>query len=100
MSKVKEFKEYRLKINKAILQGNNKVVKRLFSVDTVAYNSDALNTKIKKMLGLVSSLVLRCANCVKYHLKKLNENGATNAEIHEIFGIGVSIVIPHTKRAV
>ncbi|HPS83152.1 MAG TPA: carboxymuconolactone decarboxylase family protein [Bacteroidales bacterium] len=104
MSKVKEFKEYRLKMNKAILDGDNKVIKRLFSVDTMAYDPGALNTKTKEMLGLVSSLVLRCDDCVKYHLEKLSEIGTSDAEIHEIFGIamlvGGSIVIPHTRRAV
>jgi AhpD family alkylhydroperoxidase len=104
MSKVKEFKEYRLRMNNAILDGDNKVIKRLFSVDTMAYDPGALSTKTKEMLGLVSSLVLRCDDCVKYHLEKLSEIGCTDAEIHEIFGIamlvGGTIVIPHTRRAV
>lgn len=104
MSKVKEFKEYRLKMNKAILEGDNKVIKRLFSVDTMAYDPGALSTKTKEMLGLVSSLVLRCDDCVKYHLEKLCEIGTSDAEINEIFSIamlvGGTIVIPHTRRAV
>jgi len=104
MSKVKEFTDYRLKMNKAILDGDNKVIKRIFSVDTMAYDPGVLSSKTKEMLGLVSSLVLRCDDCVKYHLSKLSHIGTTNEEIHEVFGIamivGGTIVVPHTRRAV
>ena len=104
MSKVKEFTEYRLKMNKAILEVDNKVIKRIFSADTMAYDPGALSSKTKEMLGLVSSLVLRCDDCVKYHLGKLSQIGTTNDEIHEVFSIamivGGTIVVPHTRRAV
>ncbi|MPL97622.1 hypothetical protein SDC9_43814 [bioreactor metagenome] len=104
MSKVKEFNEYRLRMNKTILEGDNKVIKRLFSVDTMAYDPGALSSKTKEMLGLVSSLVLRCDDCVKYHLEKCCQIGTSDAEIHEVFSIamlvGGSIVIPHVRRAV
>jgi len=90
-------------MNRAILDGDNKVIKRLFSVDTMAYDSGALSTKTKEMLGLVSSLVLRCDDCVKYHLEKCSEIGTSDAEIHEVFSIamlvGGTVVIPHTRRA-
>ena len=70
MSKlVEEFNTYRSKMNEKILASDNKVMKRIYSVDTLAYQEGALSTKVKEMLGLVSSMVLRCDDCVKYHLE-------------------------------
>jgi len=104
MTQVKEFKEYRLRMNKKILDGDNKVIKRIFSADTMAYDKGALSCKTKELLGLVSSLVLRCDDCVKYHLEKCLDLNTTTEEIHEVFSIamlvGGTIVIPHTRRAV
>ena len=102
--KVKEFREYREAMNKKILAGDNKVMKRIFNLDTNTYMEGALSTKVKEMLGLVSSMVLRCDDCIKYHLEKCHEQGVTNDEMMEIFAVanlvGGTIVIPHTRRAI
>ncbi|MBK3516509.1 carboxymuconolactone decarboxylase family protein [Carboxylicivirga marina] len=102
--KVKEFREYREAMNEKILAGDNKVMKRIFNLDTNTYMEGALSTKVKEMLGLVSSMVLRCDDCVKYHLEKCHEQGITNDEMMEIFAVanlvGGTIVIPHTRRAI
>ena len=101
--KVKEFREYRAKMNKKILAGDNLVIKRLYNLDTNTYAEGALPVKTKEMLGLVSSMVLRCDDCVKYHLEKCHEQGVTTEELFEIFAVanivGGTIVIPHTRRA-
>jgi AhpD family alkylhydroperoxidase len=105
MSKiVNEFNEYRAKMNEKILSADNVVLKRLFNLDTNTYAEGALPVKTKEMLGLVASMVLRCDDCVKYHLEKCKENGVTTPEIFEVFAVanivGGTIVIPHTRRAV
>ena len=101
---VEEFQEYRSKMNEKILKADNKVMKRIYSVDALAYQDGALNVKTKEMLGLVSSMVLRCDDCVKYHLEKWFELKTSTEEIFEVFSIanlvGGTIVIPHTRRAV
>lgn len=101
---VHEFNEYREKMNKKILASDNKVMKRIYSLDTLTYQEGALSTKVKEMLGLATSMVLRCDDCVKYHLEKCFEQGASTEEIFEVFGVanlvGGTIVIPHTRRAV
>ncbi|WP_299580768.1 carboxymuconolactone decarboxylase family protein [uncultured Sunxiuqinia sp.] len=101
---IDEFQEYRSKMNDKILSADNKVMKRIYSVDTLAYQEGALSVKTKEMLGLVSSMVLRCDDCIKYHLEKCFEQGTTTEEIFEVFSIanlvGGTIVIPHTRRAV
>lgn len=100
---IKEFRSYREKMNKRLLATDNKVIKRFFNIDTNAYLDGALSVKVKEMLGLVSSMVLRCDDCIKYHLEKCMEQGVTKAEVMEVFAIanlvGGSIVIPHTRRA-
>jgi AhpD family alkylhydroperoxidase len=105
MSKiVNEFNEYRSKMNEKILSADNVVLKRLFNLDTNTYAEGALPVKTKEMLGLVASMVLRCDDCVKYHLEKCKENGVSTAEMFEVFAVanivGGTIVIPHTRRAV
>lgn len=105
MSKlVKEFNEYRSKMNEKILASSNKVMKRIYSVDTLAYQEGALNIKTKEMLGLVSPMFLRCDDCIKYHLEKCREQGITTDEFFEIFSIvnlvGGTIAIPRTRHAV
>jgi AhpD family alkylhydroperoxidase len=99
---VEEFNEYRAKMNEVILGKNNKVINRLFNLDTNTYAEGALSTRIKEMLGLVSSMVLRCDDCIKYHLGKCYEQGITTEEVYEIFAVanivGGTIVIPHTRR--
>jgi len=104
MSKIKEFREYRKKMNERILAADNKVIKRIYSVDTLTYEDGALDKKTKEMLGLVSSLVLRCDDCVKYHVERCFDLGVTENEFFEILAIGNvvggTIVIPHMRRAV
>ena len=102
-NQVKEFNESRSKGNKAILEANNLVLKRLFNLDTNTYAEGALPVKTKELLGLVASMVLRCDDCIKYHLGKCFENGVSKAEVFEAFAVanivGGTIVIPHTRRA-
>lgn len=104
MSQVKEFNEYRVKMNEKILAQENKVLKRFFNLDTNAYQDGALPTKTKELLGLVASMVLRCDDCIKYHIGTCYELGVTKEEVFEVFAIanlvGGSICIPHTRRAV
>ncbi len=99
-----DFRKYRAKMNERILASDNKVMKRIYSLDTLTYQNGALDSKTKEMLGLVSSMVLRCDDCIKYHLEKCHELGVTTDEVFEIFGVanlvGGTIVIPHTRRAV
>lgn len=101
---VEEFNEYRAKMNQKILAQDNLVLKRLFNLDTNTYEEGALSTQTKEMLGLVASMVLRCDDCIKYHLGKCLEQGVTTAQVYEIFAVanivGGTIVIPHTRRAV
>src|SRR6187200_1192508 len=104
MSKlVNEFNEYRTKMNDVILSKDNLVIKRLWNLDTNTYAAGALDTKTKEMLGLVASMVLRCDDCIKYHLGKAQETGVTTEELYEVFAIanivGGTIVVPHTRRA-
>ena len=100
----KEFDEYRSAMNERILGQNNKVIKRFFSLDNQTYQDGALPAKTKEMLGLVASMVLRCDDCIKYHLGKCFDLGVTTEEIFEILAVanvvGGSICIPHTRRAV
>ena len=104
MSKsVQEFNEYRSKMNEVILGKQNKVINRLFNLDTNTYAEGVLSVKTKEMLGLVASMVLRCDDCIKYHLGKCHEQGLTTDEVYEVFAVanivGGTIVIPHTRRA-
>ncbi|MBS4064835.1 MAG: carboxymuconolactone decarboxylase family protein [Chitinophagaceae bacterium] len=100
---VKEFNDYRTKMNDVILSKDNLVIKRLWNLDTNTYAEGALSTQTKEMLGLVASMVLRCDDCIKYHLGKCHELGITTAQMYEIFAVanivGGTIVIPHTRRA-
>ncbi len=100
---VDEFNDYRTRMNEVILSNNNLVMKRLWNLDTNTYEDGALDKKTKEMLGLVASMVLRCDDCIKYHLGKSHELGVTTAEIYEIFSVanivGGTIVVPHTRRA-
>jgi AhpD family alkylhydroperoxidase len=102
-SPVQEFNDYREKMNEVILSKNNLVMKRLWNLDTNTYEAGALDRKTKEMLGLVASMVLRCDDCIKYHLGKSHELGITTEEMYEIFAVanivGGTIVIPHTRRA-
>ena len=100
---IREFRDYREKMNKKILKHDNTVMKRIYKLDTNTYMDGVLSARIKEMLGLVSSMVLRCDDCIKYHLEKCHEKGVTSEELFEIFAVanlvGGTIVIPHTRRA-
>lgn len=100
---VEEFNSYREKMNAVILGKNNLVMKRLWNLDTNTYEDGAIDKKTKEMLGLVASMVLRCDDCIKYHLGKSHELGVNTEEMYEIFAVanivGGTIVIPHTRRA-
>ncbi len=102
--KVQEFNDYRAKMNERIMQSDNLVLKRLFNLDSNTYTEGALSVKTKEMLGLVSSMVLRCDDCIKYHLQKCHEEGVSSEEVFEVFAVanivGGTIVIPHMRRAV
>lgn len=104
MNQVKEFNDYRTKMNDKLLSQDNIVLKRFFSLDNQAYQDGALSEKTKELLGLVASMVLRCDDCIKYHLGTCFELGVTKAEVFEVFSVanlvGGSICIPHTRRAV
>lgn len=101
---VDEFNNYRQRMNERIMSADNLVLKRLFNLDTNTYTEGALDVKVKEMIGLAASMVLRCDDCVKYHLLKCYENGVTREEVFEVFAIsnivGGTIVIPHLRRAV
>jgi AhpD family alkylhydroperoxidase len=98
-----EFREFRERMNKEILDEGNLVINRFFALDTRTYEAGALDVKTKELLGLVASLVLRCDDCVTYHLTRCAEERVTRAEIFESLSVGLivggSIVIPHLRRA-
>jgi len=100
---VKEFNDYRTRMNDVILGKDNLVIKRLWNLDTNTYAAGALDEKTKEMLGLVASMVLRCDDCIKYHLGKCHELRITTEQVYEVFAVanivGGTIVIPHTRRA-
>jgi AhpD family alkylhydroperoxidase len=101
---VNEFNEYREKMNEKILAEDQKVLKRFFSLDHQVYDNGALPKRTKELLGLVASMVLRCDDCIRYHLGTCHKLGITRKEVFEVFAIanlvGGSICIPHTRRAV
>jgi AhpD family alkylhydroperoxidase len=99
-----EFRHFREKMNEAILNAGHLGIKRFFALDTRTYQAGALDTKTKELLGLVASMVLRCDDCVTYHLVRCREEGVTDEEFYDACSvalvIGGSIVIPHLRRAV
>ena len=101
---LEEFRLFRERMNAEILGENNLVINRFFALDTRTYEAGALDVKTKELLGLVSSLVLRCDDCVTYHLTRCREEGVTRPEIFDTLSVGLvvggSIVIPHLRRAV
>jgi AhpD family alkylhydroperoxidase len=100
---LEEFRKYREKMNEKILNANHLGIKRFFNLDTQAYTDGALDAKTKEMLGLVASLVLRCDDCISYHILRCAEEKVTREEMIEVFNVGLvvggSIVIPHMRRA-
>ncbi len=99
-----EFRLFRERMNTRILGENNLVINRFFNLDGRAYESGALSVKTKELLGLVASLVLRCDDCITYHIVRCAEEGVSRDEVFETMSIGLivggSIVIPHLRRAV
>jgi AhpD family alkylhydroperoxidase len=102
--RVNEFTDFRKRMNERILAEDNQVVRRFFALDTQTYREGALDVKTKEMLGLVASMVLRCDDCISYHIAQCKEAGVNRAEFFEVFSVGLvvggSIVIPHLRRAV
>jgi AhpD family alkylhydroperoxidase len=102
--RLEEFRKFREQMNARILESDNLEIKRFFALDTRAYEEGALPVKTKELLGLVASLVLRCDDCVTYHVVRCKEEGVSRAEFLDAFNVGLvvggSIVIPHLRRAV
>ncbi len=103
MDIVNQFNEYRQRMNDKIADADNLIMKRIFNLDTNAYAPGILDVRTKELIGLTCSLVLRCDDCVKYHLGKCKECGLTTKEVNEAMGVatlvGGTIVIPHLRRA-
>ena len=101
---LEEFRQFREKMNAKILASGNIQIQRFFNLDTNAYQNGALSSKVKELLGLVASIVLRCDDCVTYHIIRCVEEQVTNEELFEAFNValvaGGSITIPHLRRAV
>ncbi len=101
---LEEFREFREKLNERILESGHREIKRFFALDARAYDDGALPTKTKELLGLTASMVLRCDDCITYHVVRCKEEGVTRAEFLDAFNValvvGGSIVIPHLRRAV
>jgi AhpD family alkylhydroperoxidase len=101
---LEEFRRYRERMNKRILAADNLNIKRFFALDTRAYEEGALDVKTKELMGLVASTVLRCNDCITYHVIRCVQEGASDAELFEALNValvvGGSITIPHLRRAV
>ena len=101
--RVKAFTEFRQRMNERILAQDNQVVRRFFALDTQTYKDGALSLKTKELLGLVASMVLRCDDCISYHIAQCKEAGVNRDEFFEAFSVALvvgSIVIPHLRRGV
>lgn len=102
--RLKAFNEYRKRMNDAIFEQGNLQINRFFSLDSQTYRDGALPAKTKELLGLATSMVLRCDDCITYHLIQCAKAGTTDEEFFETFNValvvGGSIVIPHLRRAV
>ncbi|MBN1327945.1 MAG: carboxymuconolactone decarboxylase family protein [Candidatus Heimdallarchaeota archaeon] len=104
MSTLDEFKKYREKMNEKILASENKQITRFFALDSRAYEEGALSVKVKELLGLVASTVLRCNDCITYHIINCVKEGVNTEEFFEAMNValivGGSIAIPHLRKAV
>lgn len=102
--RIAEFTAFRQRMNERILEQDHQVVRRFFALDTQTYKPGALDLKTKEMLGLVASMVLRCDDCIAYHVAQCSQAGVTREEFFEVFSVGLvvggSITIPHLRRAV
>ncbi len=103
-SRLEEFRSFRERMNERILEAGNLEVKRFFALDSRAYEDGALDVRTKELMGLAASMVLRCDDCIAYHVIRCKEEGVTDEELMEAFNVGLivggSIVIPHLRRAV
>lgn len=101
---LEEFRSFRERMNERILAADNLEIRRFFALDDRTYKAGALDTRTKELLGLVASMVLRCDDCITYHVVRCREEGVTDEEMMEAFSVGLvvggSIVIPHLRRAV
>lgn len=99
-----QYQSFRSELNEKILARGTTITKRFFTLDTKTYEAGALDVKTKELLGLSASIVLRCDDCIAYHIDQCVKAGASDAELYETFDIalivGGSIVIPHLRRAV
>ena len=104
MSRLDEFQAYRARMNERILEIDHLGIKRFFNLDTMAYKDGALDAKTKELLGLVASMVMRCNDCIDYHILQCVEAGWKDEELYDAFNValvvGGSIVIPHLRHAV
>ena len=102
--RIDEFQSYRKKMNSRISEIDHLGIKRFFNLDTAAYREGALDSKTKELLGLTASMVLRCNDCIDYHIVQCVDAGWTDEEIYDAFNvaliIGGSIVVPHLRHAV
>jgi AhpD family alkylhydroperoxidase len=101
---LEEFRAFRERMNERILEADNLEIRRFFALDDRTYKAGALDTRTKELLGLVASMVLRCDDCITYHVIRCKEEGVSGEELMEAFSVGLvvggSIVIPHLRRAV
>jgi len=101
--KILEFQQERERLNKLVLERSNLAIKRFYNLDTQVYQDGALSAKFKEMLGLVASFVLRCDDCITYHIMRCHEEGVSDEELAEVLAVGLvvggSITIPHQRRA-
>ncbi len=102
--RLKEFRSFRERMNERILEAGNLEIKRFFALDSRVYEEGALDVRTKELMGLSASLVLRCDDCISYHVIRCKEEGVTDEQIFECLSVGLivggSIVIPHLRRAV
>jgi len=103
-SRYEAFQSFRATLNEEILERGTTNTKRFFNLDTKAFDAGALDNKAKELIGLAASMVLRCDDCIAYHVDQAVQSGATDEELWETFDIslvvGGSIMIPHLRRAV
>ncbi len=102
--RLSQFREFRERMNQRILEADNLAINRFFTLDGKAYEPAALDALTKELAGLAASMVLRCDDCIAYHVIRCKELGASDEQMFEIFNVGLivggSIVIPHLRRAV
>lgn len=102
--RLKEFRQFRERMNERILAAKNRSINRFFTLDTEAYQDGALDGRTKELAGLAASMVGRCDDCIAYHVIRCKEVGVSDEQLFEVFSValivGGAIVIPHLRRAV